>query len=185
MSIDQREKLLHFVRLANQQDTELREQYNIGDKFRFIRDRLQALLKHVEESLASEEADAEPRDESLAVDEVFVYVHLYNAQGLVLQTWQKMVSVGVLYDHSINRPIYTDKSHVDAFIRSKSNKAQHGYLSIAVKKITIQATEDLKDAFGNPIVKVKEGSLLFDKVIAFTHNGVDYVVKANGELIKK
>jgi hypothetical protein len=185
MSIDQREKLLHVVRLANQQDTELREQYNIGDKFRFIRDRLQALLKHVEESLASEEADDQPRDESLAVDEVLVYVHLYNAQGLVLQTWQKMVSVGVLYDHSINRPIYTDKSHIDAFIRSKSNKAQHGYLSIAVKKATIQATEDLKDAFGHPIIKVKEGSLLFDKVAAFTHNGIDYVVKANGELIKK
>jgi hypothetical protein len=185
---EQREKLLQLVKEALQQDKELREKHAIGDKFRFIRDRLNALLAHVEESISAMEKEIEKTIDKIAEDDVIVYVYIYNAQGLVMKTWGKMLSQSVLYEYSVNRPIYTDKAHIEAFIRSRPNKVQHGYLALAVKKHDISTavgTELLKDSINNPLVKVKEGSLQFKRRISFTHNDVEYEVKENGELEKR
>src|SRR5579862_525601 len=130
-------KLIELMQSVIKQDNELREKFQIGDKFRFIRDRLKALLTNVETSLAELKFEDEIKSESAAEDETIVYVYLFNAQGLVLQTWQKMVNGNVFYEHSVNRPIYTEKPHVEAFIRGKTNKAQHGYLSVVIKKLDI------------------------------------------------
>ena len=48
----EKEKLLALIKLALQKDIELRASYHIQDKFRFIRDRLTALVNRVEESTA-------------------------------------------------------------------------------------------------------------------------------------
>jgi intracellular multiplication protein IcmQ len=185
---EKKEKLLQLVQEALQQDKALREKYQIGGKFRFINERLQLLQTHVEESLVALKEQAEPADMQLAEDEVIVYVYLYNAQGLVLQTWHKMVNPSVFYEYSVNRPIYLDKTHVEAFIRTRTNKVQHGYLSIAVKKqdiLPVAEVNQSKDAIGNIVIKVKEGSLHFDKLIAFIQGDHTYKVNEAGELIKK
>jgi hypothetical protein len=185
-SKEQEEKLLQLVQSALEKDAALREQYKIGDKFRFVKDRLQALLTHVQENLTVETVEVK-QENPVGEDEQLVYVYLYNAQGLVLQTWQKMLNPDVFYEYSVNRPIYTNKAHVESFIKQKSNKMHHGYLTVVVKKNDIiKTTEEntQKDVNNNPLVKVKEGSLHIKKLLSFTYNGHDYQVSASGEIIK-
>lgn len=182
---DKNEKLLELVRNLVQFDGELRAKYNIGDKFRFIRDRLNALLVYTEEHVVEIKKKTERKKSLLDENETLVYVHLFNAQGIVLQSWHKMVVPSVFYDHSINRPIYHDKESIDAVIRSKPNKVQHAYLTIAVdKKNILPLNEQLKDSIGGQLIKVKDGSLKFERLISFSHNGNNYVVNENGELVK-
>src|SRR6266567_2544577 len=165
---EQREKLLQLVRDVVDQDKILREKYQVGDKFCFIRDRLNALLACVEESLNTLQQDTEQKTSDILEDETVVYIYLFNAQGLNFQTWLKMLGPSVFYEYSVNRPIYTEKSHVDTFIRSKSTINQHAYISIVIKKIAILpevAGDVTKDPIGSPIVKVKEGSFQINRVI--------------------
>jgi hypothetical protein len=184
---EQKEKLLQLVRQAVLQDGELRGKFQVGDKFRFIRDRLNTLLANLEEGLAELQQKVEKKSDTITENETLVYVYLYNAQGIVLQTWNKMLIASVLNEYSVNRPIYSDKDHIDAFIRSKPNKVQHAYLTIAVPKqaVTVSASDSSKDGMGNPLVKVKEGSLQFNRLLAFSHGGHEYAVGASGELVKK
>lgn len=185
---EHKEKLLQIVRDAVQHNQALREQYQMADKFRFIRDRLGILLNQVEDHLSSLHGSAQTKNVTeLTEDEMMVYVYLYNAQGVLLPTWQKMVTPAVFYEYSVNRPIYAEKSHVDSFIKRRSNPVQHGYLTVAIKKDHLLTVESAitKDALGNPIYKVKEGSLRFERLLSFTHNHLDYIVNEAGELIKK
>lgn len=184
---DAKQKLLQLIGNAVDLDNALREKYKIGEKFRFIRDRLRALQARVEENLQVAQEEASASDKVVGEDEVIVYVYLFNAQGLVLQSWQKLLSPSVFYEFSVNRPIYAEKAHIETFVRNKPNKPQHGFLSIIIKKsavITIPGIE-LKDASGHILVKVKEGSLDFDRMISFTHLEEEYVLNADGSLIKK
>ncbi len=184
---DQKDKLLALVREAVEQDKALREKYQIGDKFRFIRERLQALLLRVEESFISHQNESKQAMIEVLPDEVCVYVYLYNAQGILFPSWQKMLHPSVFYEYSVNRPIYSEKPQVESFIRSKSNKMQHGYVVFAVKKDEIiQEGADIgKDTIGNKLIKVKEGALRANKFLSFTHNNIEYVINAEGELVKK
>jgi intracellular multiplication protein IcmQ len=183
----QNEKILQLVQTALDQDTALRLKYQVGDKFRFIRDRLQAVLASVNKHIEIVKESAEETTHSLAADEMLVYVYLYNANGIILKTWQNMLNPAVFYEYSVNRPIYTEKSDVQAFIRSKTNKVQHAFLTIAIKKqhmLKAINAEEMKDTIGSPLIKVKEGSLLFNRLISFTHNGNDYVLDEMGLLVK-
>ena len=90
--------------------------------------------------------------------------------------------------NSVNRPIYTDKAHVEAFIRSKANKVQHAFLTVAMPKDAVMKAggpDSSKDTLGHPLIKIKEGSLRFNRVITFTHNNHDYSVSENGVLTKR
>lgn len=182
-------KVLELIQKAITTDVQLREKYQIANKFRFVQDRLQKILEKLENNLLLEEESQSKESARVKQDdEMVVFVYLFNAHGLNLTSWQKMLIPRVFYEYSINRPIYISKTHVELLLKSKSNKAHHGYLTIAVKaNDIIQALEDasLKDAMGNPLVKVKEGSLHIKNVIAFTFNGHDYEVNERGELLKK
>lgn len=184
-----KEKILKLVQDSLQLDTELREQFQIGNKFRFIRDRLDALKLHVEEELSAIQQEIEKKSGQLTDDEVIVYVYIFNAQGLVFQTWQKMLNPSVFYEYSVNRPIYAEKSHIESFIRSRPTKPQHGYLTMIVKKTDIlpQPVDAAppKDQVGNPLIKIREGSLNIRKMIAFVHLDHEYVVDEEGHVVKK
>lgn len=181
---DKKHKLLELVREAAKQDKELREKYKIGDKFRFVRDRLQALLERLETNLKSKEIVKEDHTREVREDEQLVYVYLYNTQGMSFPSWKNMLSAKLFYEYSVNRPIYTEKKHIEKLIKSKENKLQHAYLTIALKQSYIIPSTS-NDAFGNPLIKVKEGALKFDRLISFTHNNQDYVLDSQGNLIKK
>lgn len=181
----QKETLLQLVRDAIRRDNELRDEFKVGDKFRFIRDRLLALQARLEESLATLQKETETKEIVIAEDEIVVHVYLFNALGINVQTWKKMVSPSVFYEYSVNRPIYAEKAHIDSFIRSKTTKVQHAYLSFAVKKVDIlSVAEVMKDTIGNPLLKVKEGAFKPKRVISFTHNEIVYKISDDGELVK-
>lgn len=186
---EQKIKLLQLMQTALQQDQILRDQYQIGDKFRFIRDRLFALHKQIEETLSEFQQTIQHKKNEIAEDEMLVYVYLFNAQGVITKTWQKMLTPSVFYEYSVNRPIYLEQSAIESYIRSKKNKLQHGYFSIIIKKSDVIATPPLlpspKDVIGNPIIKVREGSLDFMKFVSFTHHGHDYVLDETGALVKR
>lgn len=183
---EKKQQLLDLVKEVVAKDKTLRDQFKIGEKFRFIRDRLALLLTKVEESLIeSQQEEANEKVDKIADDEIMVYVHLFNAQGLVLDSWQKLLLPSVFYEYSVNRPIYAEKSHIESFIRSKANKVQHGYLTVIIKKSAIMPSESNKDAIGNPLIKVKEGALSINQLCSFTHNHHDYTLNSNGQLVKK
>lgn len=178
-------KLVDLVRDAAQLDDALREKYGVGHKFRFVQDRLKALLEQFEKKLTVEEKKIEQAKSRVSEDEALVYVYLYNAQGITIRNWENMLTPKVFYEYSVNRPIYSDRAFIESLVRSKSNKAQHAFLTVAIKQADIIAeTNQRKDALGNPVVRVREGSLSFEKLIQFTHNEQNYEVTAQGELVK-
>lgn len=181
---EKKEKLLALLQEVVKQDQSLRAQFQMGEKFRFIRDRLHALQVSIEEHLAASEKKQEDEIPTLAEDETYIYVYLFNAHGLNLQSWLKMVNASVFYDHSVNRPIYHDKALIETYIKSKTNRAQHGYLTIIVKKTDIVQAEFAKDSMGQALIRVKEGSLKAERLVTFTHNEHDFKLNEAGELVK-
>jgi hypothetical protein len=184
---DEKLKLIEIIREAIARDNELREKFQIGDKFRFVRDRLQELLCNLEQSLPVVVGDKMQSLQAMAADEMAVYVYLYNTHGLQFRTWQNLVTPKVFYEYSVNRPIYAEKSQIESLLRTKTNKAQHAYLTVAIKRdqvIPYPADSGPKDIAGNPVIKVREGSLRFEKLIAFTHQDQNYKLGADGELVK-
>lgn len=185
---EQQEKLIEMVQEALRSDNALREKHEVGVKFRFVQDRLQALLEQLEGNLKTLVPEKKSNEDLQLAQDVCVYVYLFNAEGMTVADWTASLLPKVFYEYSINRPIYAEKNHIDAVIRAKKNKLQHGYLTIAIQPEDILSNEEtalLKDSAGNPLVKVKEGSLRFEKLTAFTHNEQDYVVDEKGKLVKK
>ncbi len=187
--VQEYEKLIQLIRDVIQQDADLRTKYGVADKFRFVRDRLNGLLTHLEEqanSLKKQEERSLP-SETHSVDHTLVYVYLYNAQGTILRTWQTLLTPRVFYEYSVNRPIYQEKNHIESLIRTKTNKQQHAYLTVKINQADVVSNKNAvgKDAVGNPILKIREGSLRFENFVAFTHNGHDYKLNAQGEFVKK
>ncbi len=192
MSIDDKfqeyEQLIQLIRDTIQQDVDLRTKYGVADKFRFVRDRLQGLLTHLEEQANTlKVAEQNTQAEENPSDKTTAYVYLYNAQGALLRTWLTLLTPRVFYEYSINRPIYHDKNFIDSFIRTKTNKQQHGYLTIQIRQsdITSNTENAPKDSLGNALIKIREGSLNYQNLITFTHNEQDYIINAQGEFVKK
>ncbi|OGT45596.1 MAG: hypothetical protein A3E83_04065 [Gammaproteobacteria bacterium RIFCSPHIGHO2_12_FULL_41_20] len=185
---DKEQKLLEIIRNLVEQDKKLREQYQMGDKFRFIHDRLHALLKKLQEELTMVETAKKLALQKIDEGDILVYVHIYNTQGSTFSTWQKMLLPSLFYEYSINRPIYSKKEYIEALLHAKNPRIQHAYLTIAVNPDAVfQSDENTapKDAIGNPLIKVKEGSLRLEKLATFTHEGQNYSINDKGELIKK
>lgn len=184
-----KEQLLQLVKAAIQHDTALREQYQIGDKFRFVRDRLTALATEIEADIAQMQEEIVKKTTQVTEEDVLVYVHLFNAQGIIFQTWHKMLTPSVFYEYSVNRPIYTDRAAIESLVRGRQNRAQHGILTVAIKKQDILPTPEgetpTKDVNGVPLIKVREGSLSISRMVSFTHQEQDYVVNENGQVVKK
>lgn len=178
------QQLLAIAKEALDADTQLREDHKVGDKFKFVRDRLQLVVKTLEDQLAVLEVTKESKSDIVHADEVVVYVHLFNVHGINFATWQKMISPSVFYEYSVNRPIYAEQAHVEAIIRNKAQKHQHGYLAVAIKK-ELMFGESGQDALGQPLVKIREGALKIERLIAFHHNNHEYEVDAAGVVVKK
>ncbi len=184
--LDQAEKLAVIMQYAVNAEKDARTEFNMGDKFRFVRDRVLAENDIVAAAIVKFKEVHVKQVEALREDEVVVYIYLFNAQGLSIDTWRKAINTEALYDHSVNRPIYPSKADIDSFINRKMNKVQHAYLSIAVKKENILPSQSaLKDSYDHPLIKVREGAFVLKKLISFTHNGVEYEVTEEGGLAKK
>lgn len=177
------ERLLAIVQEALAKDEELRTTYQVKDKFRFIRERLQYLLTRVEENLKNVQEAEEKHIDELSQDEQLVYIYLFNAQGIHIESWHKMLQPGVFYEYSINRPIYQDRKYVENIIKTKSNRQQHGFIIIAQNKNDIISGQT-QDALMQPLIRVRDGSLNPKRVHGFVHNGQEYAL-ISGKLVPK
>jgi Dot/Icm secretion system protein (dot_icm_IcmQ) len=183
---EQEKKLVELIREVVARDVALREKYQIGDKFRFVRDRLDSLMQQLETHVENVRVEEKKTITVKNDDEIFAYVYLYNSQGATLSTWTNMLTPKLFYEYSVNRPIYLDKYHIESLIKSKANRVQHSYLTVAIKQQDlINSEKESKDALGNAVLKVREGSLKFERFIAMTHNDQDYSLTEQGILVKK
>ena len=186
--LEQERKALELVREAIKHDEELRAKYEVGTKFRFVQDRLHTLAAQLEADLQQvTNVIQEKVSRAAGADEKHVYVYLYNAHGINLRTWQSLLLPKLFYEFSVNRPLYADKAHIISFLRSRASQVQHGFLTVVVKASDIiqPISKAPADVTGNPLIKVKEGTIRFENLISFTHNGHEYSVNEQGELIKK
>jgi len=171
-------KILQLMRQAIEEDEKLREKYEIGEKFRFVRERLKSLFNTLEIEVSSTLEAIKKADKGLSSDELPVYVYLYNIKGMDFRSWANMLTPKVFYEYSVNRPIYKDKSAIEGFLKLKTNKAQHAYLTVAIHPADIISEE-------GGLVRIKEGSLHFDRLLGFTHNDQEYTLNESGTLVKK
>jgi len=182
------EKLIELLRETMTHDNSLREKYKVETKFGFIAKTLQTLLDDIENQLSEKETINKKEEFELGKDESFVYVYLFNAKGMDVSSWQNMITTALLYEYSVNRPIYDNNKFISDFIKAKTNKNQQGYLTIAIKTTDIlkqDSSKIKKDNLGNPLVKVKEGSLKLDRLLSLNHNGKEYVLNKDGVLAEK
>jgi len=181
------EKLIQLIREMIQHDVDLRAKYGVAEKFRFVRDRMQAWLMHFEDQVKILKVEEQAIQQEDAVDKTLAYVYLYNAQGAILRTWLTLLTPKVFYEYSINRPIYHEKSHIESLIRLKPNKQQHAYLTVKINQSDIISVADSapKDVLGQSLIKIREGSLRFENLVTFTHNEQNYSLSVQGEFIKK
>ncbi len=90
---EQLNQLIVLIQEALQRDGQLRQTHQVGERFRFVRDRLQALLETIQKEAAGQEKQTKLAPVlKLAEDELLVYIHLYNAQGALVRTWQSMIT---------------------------------------------------------------------------------------------
>ncbi len=190
-ALQQYEILCEALRVNIAKEVVLREQGQLGERFRFVREQLQMTLEAMLALTSTAVVNSAAVD---AAEELVgkrrIYIYLFNAQGLDLRSWHRMLTAQALYEHSVNRPAYAEKAHIEALLRKKSNLHQHAYLTAAVLPENVQImTTDVSgvsdDALIHGTARVKEGSLRAEWLVAFTHNNIEYSVNAAGELVKK
>jgi hypothetical protein len=188
-----KEMVLSVKNLA-EKETQLRTQYEIGDRYRVIRDKISVLVHTIEEFAANHsvslQSDELIKDSltseslSLAEGECWVYVYLYNAKGAELALWFSMLSDAALEDYTFNRPIYREESQVQAFIRSRPSDNEYAYLTLKIKETDVIDPESpTKDSLGVALMSLTERSLLLANAFSFVHKGKTYYFnKESGEL---
>jgi hypothetical protein len=186
---DAQKQLATLLKEALDVEAKLRKKHKLGARFLIIQQQLQKLY---DDCMQYAEVDSEQAIETLediaqpiAEDEIIVYVHLLNAQGKTLASWQRMLTSRALREHSVNRPIYADKKHIDELFRSKPNLAIHGVIEAVVNKRDVLVPVEkstLKDSLGNPLIRLKQGGLKTKNLRCFHYLGKKYHVSEEGDL---
>ena len=181
-------EIIELVRQAIADDKQRRQQFKVGDKYSFISENLNSILRNLEANLdVSEQAEAvqlPPWHRELADNERVVYIYLYNAQGKNPKVWQQLLSRKSMNEYSFSRPIYTKREHVEKILKSRDHCANHAFISVVVKKNHI-IDSPLTDNFGNPRVRLLEGSLDADNIVEFVHREREYYRDSRARLLLK
>lgn len=177
-----------ILKEAVEKDQQLRNKYQVGQKFCFISQRLEELLGELNQKVAIVQNSANQKQVFLLhEDELLVYVHLYNAQEGSIDVWKTFFTPQAFIEYSVNRPVYRECREVKKFINSKANVAQHGYLVVAIKKDDILENLGenglMQDSIGQPLLKIKSGSLYCDRVQSFVHNEQEYLLTKSLDLV--
>ena len=116
------------------------------------------------------------------VDQVEVFVELYQSDGDNMQRWAMILNA--LPMQAISRPIYETEAGVCSMIRAKEHKNREGYAVVKVLKTNIiKAVQPLLDSAGRVLVHVKPGTLQTNNIVRFVHYSGQYLWQ-NGKLIK-
>lgn len=170
-------------------ESQMRQQCDVGVRFSVIRNLIQSVNQYVKESIKQREIDDQPEETDTDSDKQdrVVYVYLFNILGRKLSAWYHLLSQQALMEHSVNRPIYGRREHIEELLRSKQSLEQHAYLVVSVdpEDITMDMSDSvLKDNLGNPLIRVRQGALRLEGVKYFHHMNQDYQVTKEGGLVE-
>lgn len=165
----------------------LRKKLGIGDRYKAISSRLQALQQYVHDAVSLPQQEAAPERASPALSEgqQYVFIHLFNAKGKMLSRWEAMLSPRQLAEYSVNRPVYAEQAQVEAYIRSRPNDDEHAFLMMKVEQSDVlrgSESTDNYDPQGYPLLKLKEGALKEQGLVYFFHKGSCYIL-SRGHLL--
>lgn len=168
-------------------EAESRQQYEVGVRFSVIKNLIQSVNQYVNETIKQREIEQTPVETDSEGQEGGreVYVYLFNILGRKLSSWYHLLTQQALMEHSVNRPIYGRREHIEELLRSKDSLEQHAYVVIKVdpQDITMDMTDSvLKDNLGNPLMRVRQGSLHLANVQYFHHYERDYKLTNEGSL---
>lgn len=185
----EKRQLYEDVKALVEEEKALRQELHVGDQYRAIPSRLEALLNYVKQATdVFEETEIVQRAAPTLTDsQQYVYVYLYNANGRLLSRWETMLSPRNLFEYSVNRPIYETQKHVDVYIRSRPHDDEHAFLVMKIEKSdVIRLADDAmrQDNLGQPLLKLKEGALREDGLVYFYHRDSRYVF-SHGHLIEQ
>lgn len=175
-----------IIKKTVDQEDILRKKYEIGARFNVIRTQLASLLTEVEEHVRINLPKTPvPTETIVDTTTTLIYVSLFNFQGDKLNTWGKLLNAQALFDHSVNRPIYSSQEDIDTMLRSKANKNQQAYIEVRIKKDDILTTDSVNaftDPFGYPLLRIKQGALKVENIQAFFYMSKKYRVGSDGSL---
>lgn len=190
--MDDKEKKRNLYReietLVNK-DKARRKELGIGDRYKAISSRLEALLQYVHQavSLPKQETAPERASSVLSDEQQYVFIHLFNAKGKILSRWEAMLSPRQLGEYSVNRPVYAEQGQVEAYIRSRPNDDEHAFLMMKIEKSDVLRGSNVTDNYdplGHPLLKLKERALKEQGLIYFFHKGVCYIM-SRGHLVSQ
>jgi len=180
-------KIIDIVRQAIINDQARREKFKIGDQYSFIPEKLQAILKRLEDNLdySEEVVNSLPAwHREVADDEQVVFIYLYNAQGKDKHVWERLLSNNSFAEQCFSRPIYLNHSDVEKVLRSRGDLPHHAFITVVVKKNHI-LNSNQQDSLGGQLIRLVENSLKIDNIIEFFHLGKMYYRDHRGRLILK
>ncbi|CAM4428591.1 MAG: hypothetical protein LEGION0398_MBIBDBAK_00476 [Legionellaceae bacterium] len=155
-----------------------------GRKIQELRERL------IKEFNLEQEVQNIPTNQSMNAStkekEAFpIYIALYQSTGQNIKKWEMLLnSIG---NFSSGRPIYKNEEDIKAFIRTKQNSQNEGYVIIYVTSkdiIKFPSGKDLFDRNGKELLLVKEGAIKPENIVQFIHETGQYKW-VNGHLIKE
>lgn len=188
--VDDKEKAREFYQAVEElvkQERVLRETLGIGERYKAVASRIDALFKYMHQVVNLPQQEEAPKRASpaLSENERYVFVYLFNAKGKVLARWEAMLSPRSLFEYSVNRPIYSERKHVETYIRSRSDSEEHAFLMMKVAQSDVLQDADSaekRDSLGAPLLKLKEGALKEQGLVYFFHNSGCYIF-LNGHLV--
>lgn len=180
-------KIIDIVRQAIVDDQSRREKFKVGDQYSFIPEKLQAILKRLEDNLDYSETAVSSVPvwyREIAEDEQVVFIYLYNAKGKDRHVWERLLSNTSFAEQCFSRPIYSDKSDVEKVLRSRGDLSHHAFITVVVKKNNV-LTSNQQDSIGGQLVRLTENSLKTANIIEFFHLGKTYYRDHRGRLVPK
>ena len=185
----QNRQIIDLVREVIEEDKARREKFKIGEQYDFIPEKLQTILKRLEDNLDySEEpitSSIPPWHRNIAEDEQVVFIYLYNAQGKDIHVWERLLSIKSLAEQCFSRPVYLNRSDAEKVLRHRDNAPQHAIVSVIVKKNHIITSQTLLDPLDNQQVRLTENSLKTDNLIELLHQEKTYYRDHRGRLTLK
>ena len=169
--------VIETVRQAIRDDKARREKFNIDKQYSFIPEKLQNILKRLEDNLDYSEEELislPPWHRDIAENERVIFIYLYNAKGKHQQVWEQLLSNKSLREYSFNRPIYQKRSDVERVLNHREDSPNHAFISVVVKKNHIIESTGAVDSLGGQRIRLVEGSLDADNILEFVHNNKEY-----------
>ena len=159
------------------------------DSSLFLRNTLKPLMQiksdaELELSRLDLKADEKAVTLPAGVDEVEVYISLFQSDGYNIGKWA--MQMRSLERYIVGRPIYKNETDVEKRIKLRAAAgANEAYVAVVVKKADLQpeGTAPLKDQFEHPLLLLKEIAIRNGRIAAFVHQGVRYRF-VDGQLIK-